>query len=57
MGSLTAPLLANSYAAEGMVKEVVYLGLYTRYVVTLDVGSELIVVQQNLLTSATDAES
>jgi putative spermidine/putrescine transport system ATP-binding protein len=49
-----APVLDNAYAVTGEVKEVVYLGLYTRYVVLLDQGIPLIVVQQNLNTSATD---
>lgn len=57
LGPATAPLLPASVTAEGVVKEVVYLGLYTRYVVTLDAGGDLIVVQQNLTTSATDASA
>ena len=34
--------------ATGHVREVVYLGALTRYIVTLDVGGELVVMQQNL---------
>ncbi|MDP9342019.1 MAG: ABC transporter ATP-binding protein [Actinomycetota bacterium] len=41
--------------ATGHVREVVYLGAYTRYVVTLDSGGELVVVEQNLATSSMEA--
>ena len=39
----------------GIVRGVVYLGPDTRYVVTLDAGGELVVTQQNLSTSSTEA--
>ncbi len=41
--------------ATGRVREVVYLGAVTRYVVTLDGGGELVVMQQNLSTSSMEA--
>jgi putative spermidine/putrescine transport system ATP-binding protein len=41
----------------GTVREVVYLGMVTRYVVDLDSGGELVVVRQNLETSSQDALS
>jgi putative spermidine/putrescine transport system ATP-binding protein len=41
-------------AADGQVREVVYLGMYTRYLVSLDLGGELTVVQQNLETTSMD---
>ncbi|MDQ1502258.1 MAG: putative spermidine/putrescine transport system ATP-binding protein [Actinomycetota bacterium] len=41
--------------ATGLVVDVAYLGSETRYVVALDVGGELVVMQQNLTTSSTDA--
>ena len=34
--------------ANGVIKEVVYLGLNTRFTVTLDCGGDMIVVEQNL---------
>jgi putative spermidine/putrescine transport system ATP-binding protein len=37
------------------VREVVYLGAITRYIVQLDSGSELVVMQQNLTTSSMEA--
>lgn len=42
-------------SASGHVREVVYLGATTRYIVQLDVGGELVVMQQNLTTSSMEA--
>jgi putative spermidine/putrescine transport system ATP-binding protein len=39
----------------GTVREVVYVGMVTRYVVDLDAGGELVVVRQNLETSSQEA--
>ena len=39
----------------GTVREVVYLGMVTRFVVDLDAGGELAVVRQNLETSSQEA--
>jgi putative spermidine/putrescine transport system ATP-binding protein len=39
----------------GAVREVVYVGMVTRYVVDLDAGGQLVVVRQNLETSSQDA--
>jgi putative spermidine/putrescine transport system ATP-binding protein len=41
--------------ATGRVREVVYLGAITRYIVELDEGGELVVMQQNLETSSMEA--
>jgi putative spermidine/putrescine transport system ATP-binding protein len=41
--------------ATGHVRDVVYLGAVTRYVVQLDAGAELVVMQQNLATSSMEA--
>jgi len=46
---------AGEIDAPGTIREVVYMGPETRYVVALDAGAELIVVQQNLATSSTEA--
>jgi putative spermidine/putrescine transport system ATP-binding protein len=46
---------ADEIGAPGRIREVVYLGPDTRYVVTLDAGAELIVTQQNLATTSTEA--
>ena len=45
----------RSAAASGTVREVVYLGVNTRYIVSLDGGGELVVVQQNQATSSMQA--
>jgi putative spermidine/putrescine transport system ATP-binding protein len=39
----------------GVVREVVYVGMVTRYIVELDSGGELVVVRQNLETSSQQA--
>jgi putative spermidine/putrescine transport system ATP-binding protein len=44
----------NEYSATGTVKEVVYVGSYTRYVVALDGGGELVVTEQNTSVSSMD---
>ncbi len=45
----------SSCTATGHVREVVYLGAITRYIVELDDGGELAVMQQNLATSSMEA--
>jgi putative spermidine/putrescine transport system ATP-binding protein len=42
-------------AEEGVVRDVAYAGMVTRYLVELDGGGELQVVRQNLETSSTEA--
>ncbi len=42
-------------SALGRIRDVVYLGPDTRYVVVLDAGGELVVTQQNLATSSMEA--
>jgi len=44
----------DMYAIDGRVRDVVYLGLYTRYLVDLDGGEDLVVVEQNLRTTSMD---
>ena len=41
--------------ATGHVREVVYLGAVTRYIVELDLGGNLVVMEQNLETSSMEA--
>ena len=45
----------DEQSAPGAIREVVYLGPDTRYIVALDTGGELVVTQQNLQTSSMDA--
>jgi putative spermidine/putrescine transport system ATP-binding protein len=44
----------DHYSVLGRVREVVYLGMYTRYLVDLEGGGELSVVAQNLVTTSMD---
>ena len=50
-----APVAADEGAASGVIRDVVYLGPDTRYIVSLDAGAELVVTQQNLATTSTEA--
>jgi putative spermidine/putrescine transport system ATP-binding protein len=43
--------------ARGKIRDVVYLGAITRYVVELDEGAELVVVRQNLDVTASEAQA
>jgi putative spermidine/putrescine transport system ATP-binding protein len=44
----------GEHAAAGVVREVVYVGAATRFVVDLEVGGHLVALQQNLQTSSMD---
>lgn len=43
-----APIKENEYFADGAIRDRVYLGMYTRFIVALDETNELTVVEQNL---------
>lgn len=45
---------AEMYSVTGRVRDVIYLGLYTRYLVELDGGGDLVVVEQNLKSTSMD---
>ncbi len=47
----------ESKGAPGVIREVEYLGPSTRFLVDLDAGAQLVVLQQNLEQSAIDVES
>jgi putative spermidine/putrescine transport system ATP-binding protein len=49
------PVGAQECSVSGTVREVVYLGALTRYIVSLGVGGELVVIQQNLSVSSMEA--
>jgi putative spermidine/putrescine transport system ATP-binding protein len=55
LGEPTDEPAADEHSALGRVREVVYLGSDTRYLVALDVGGELVVTQQNLEMSSMQA--
>jgi putative spermidine/putrescine transport system ATP-binding protein len=45
----------DEIAADGTIREVAYIGPDTRYIVTLDAGTDMIVVRQNFETSSMEA--
>jgi putative spermidine/putrescine transport system ATP-binding protein len=55
LGEPSDPVGDDETSALGHIRSVVYLGPDTRFVVTLEAGSELVVTQQNLATSSMDA--
>ncbi len=44
----------DMFCADGRIRDIVYLGLFTRYLVELDGGGDLVVVEQNLKTTSMD---
>jgi len=54
MAALDAPVPDTSYGVDGTIRDVVYLGMNTRYLVELDAGGDLTVIQQNLQTTSMD---
>ena len=55
LGNADGAPVAGEVSALGRVREVVYLGSDTRYIVVLDEGGELVVTQQNLESSSMEA--
>jgi putative spermidine/putrescine transport system ATP-binding protein len=54
LGSLDDRPHPDEVMAVGVVRDVVYVGAFTRYVVDLEPGGELVVLQQNLTMSSMD---
>lgn len=48
---------SDQYLADGVVREAIYLGMFTRYIVDLPGGGQLNVAQQNLTTSSTNVRA
>ena len=44
----------DMFCIDGVIRDVVYLGLFTRYLVEIEGGSDLVVVEQNLKTTSMD---
>ncbi len=55
LASPEADVADDEHSATGRIRSVVYLGPDTRYHVALDAGEELVVTQQNLATTSTEA--
>ena len=54
LGSSDDKVDGNMMSIDGVVRDVVYLGLFTRYLVQIDEGNDLVVVVQNLKTTSMD---
>jgi putative spermidine/putrescine transport system ATP-binding protein len=54
LGNANEQAAPDSYVTDGSVRDVIYLGLYTRYLVELEGGGDLVVVEQNLKTTSMD---
>lgn len=54
LGSPDQPVSPDKYSVDGWVRDVIYLGLYTRYLVEMDGGGDLVVIEQNLKSTSMD---
>ncbi len=52
-----APVAGDEIGADGRIRDVLYLGMHTRYLVALECGVDLTVVEQNLRTTSMDVLS
>lgn len=57
LGSTAEKTSPEMISLDGVVRDVVYLGLYTRYLVEVDGSVDLVVVEQNLKTTSMDVLS
>lgn len=57
LGSVTDSLVKDMVSVDGVVRDVVYLGLYTRYLVEIEGSVDLVVIEQNLKTTSMDVLS
>ena len=48
---------ADMLSINGVIRDVVYLGLFTRYLVEIEGGSDLVVIEQNLKSTSMDVLS
>ena len=54
LGAANENVDEDMFHADGKVRDVIYLGLYTRYLVELEGGGDLVVIEQNLRTTSMD---
>ena len=57
LGSANDATDKDMISVDGIVRDVVYLGLFTRYLVEIEGGGDLVVVEQNLKTTSMDVLS
>ena len=55
--SISEAPAGDMISMDGTVRDVVYLGLFTRYLVEVEGGTDLVVVEQNLKTTSMDVLS
>jgi putative spermidine/putrescine transport system ATP-binding protein len=56
-GSLDSQPADDMFCVDGVVRDVIYLGLFTRYLVEIEGGVDLVVIEQNLKTTSMDVLS
>ena len=56
-GDLQSPPPDDMYCVDGTIRDVVYLGLFTRYLVEIENGVDLVVIEQNLKTTSMEVLS
>jgi putative spermidine/putrescine transport system ATP-binding protein len=54
LGSANGSVEKDMVSVNGVIRDVVYLGLFTRYLVEIEGGGDLVVVVQNLKTTSMD---
>ncbi len=54
LGDVNQQPPADMLVIDGVIRDVVYLGLFTRYLVEIEGGSDLVVIEQNLKTTSMD---
>lgn len=57
LGSVNQPPAEGMISIDGTIRDVIYLGLFTRYLVETEGGVDLVVVEQNLKTTSMDVLS
>jgi putative spermidine/putrescine transport system ATP-binding protein len=57
LGSANGNVDNDMLAIDGVIRDVVYLGLFTRYLVEIEGGADLVVVEQNLKSTSMDVLS
>jgi putative spermidine/putrescine transport system ATP-binding protein len=57
LGASDAKTEKDMVTVNGVIRDVVYLGLFTRYLVEIEGGGDLVVVEQNLKTTSMDVLS
>jgi len=57
LGAANGHIENDMYSIDGVIRDVVYLGLFTRYLVEIEGGNDLVVVEQNLKRTSMDVLS